>query len=168
AVDVELDIAEDIQHFGDADLPLGLTRILADSRHDLVGVTLDGSLEPGELGLALFGGGSLDVPLVVPLQLENSLQLGGDVGGGLRGAGHEYPVFRKFISSVVNRVFGCKKQGSGARCVGPTSGLDVSDGPQTKFVRDGIGREMDCAAHGRSARYIVERDAARLALGRAR
>ena len=59
---------------------------------DLVGARLDRGLEPGELGLALVRARSLDVPLMLALQGENSRDFGGV--GRFRAIG--IPVWRGF------------------------------------------------------------------------
>ena len=70
-VDIELDIADDVEHFGDADFAFGLAGIFQHRRDDLVGMGLDRGLQLRELRLALIGGGGLHVPLMRPLQGEN-------------------------------------------------------------------------------------------------
>ena len=87
-VDVALDIADDIQHFGDADFAFGLAGILQHRRDDGVGMGFDRGLEPRQFGLALLGRRGLHIPLMRLLQGKQPhhiIRAGEDVW---RGTGH--------------------------------------------------------------------------------
>ncbi len=79
-VDVAIDVAEHVQHFGDADLVLGFARVAPDCRDDVVGMGFDCRPEPAQFRLALFSRRGLHFPLMRFLQREDALDVGCGIG----------------------------------------------------------------------------------------
>jgi hypothetical protein len=66
--DVPVDVGQDIEQFGNADLVPGLAGVLPHRCDDFIGVSLHGRLQLPQLLLPLVGSRRLRLPLVRPLQ----------------------------------------------------------------------------------------------------
>ena len=81
--DVPLDVADDVQEFGDPDFAFRLAGVLLHRGHDLVAVSLHGRLQLAQPFLALLRGGGLHLPLMSPLQGEDPFDLRGCASSSL-------------------------------------------------------------------------------------
>ncbi len=90
-IDIQLDVADDVQHLRHADFRFGLARIFQNSRHDSICMGFDCRFQLGQLFAAVGDGRRFDRPLMVLLQGKDAGDILGDVRSGLRGAGHKIP-----------------------------------------------------------------------------
>ena len=79
---IELNVADDVEHFGDADFALGLARVFQHGCHDVFGMGFDCGFEAGELFLAHLRAGCLGFPHMRLLERKDALDIGGYVGEG--------------------------------------------------------------------------------------